>query len=113
MKKTADETSEKKRLVKLAERDRQPSPNPRYEGPASAARAITRPRQPIQPPVRGHPSNIRCNPLSIGPSVRFSGGQVFSGWDSSCPVGEDRPPGVLPATVALDSLLLGQSTRSC
>jgi len=51
MKKTTDKQSEKKRLAKLAERDREPSPNPRYKGmtPGDAARAIMRPRQPVQP----------------------------------------------------------------
>ena len=42
------ERTERERLAKLAERDREPSPNPRYKGmtPGDAARAIMRPQRP-------------------------------------------------------------------
>lgn len=44
--------AEKERLARMAELDRQPSPNPRYRGmtPGDAARAMMRPRRvPSQP----------------------------------------------------------------
>ena len=44
---SARRLTEEERLAKLAELDRQPSPNPRYKGmtPGDAARAMMRPRR--------------------------------------------------------------------